>query len=337
MLFRSLLELEALNKQDLTIRDSTNIPRFKNGIIVDSFTGQSVSDVTKIDFKSSIDTTRKEARPTYNISSYSLLFDSSSSTAARTGPYVILPSTPLSFIRQASASKTVNVNPYSVRNYLGKIQLNPTSDTWLDTNRQADVLVNIEGDKDAWALLASNAISYQWDSVEKIFLGTQTSSQDVGDPYDSTGHGSRPIYQDVLTTAVTSNKVLKTGVATQVVPQTIQQRIGDKIIDVSVIPYMRSIGVLFTGSDFEPYRTLYPFFDNTSVDQYVSRSNKVILRSNNLGYFANSAAQESIVIRNMDTLINIATGIIVKTSNNEAFVVSINPNTAIGKIGRAHV
>lgn len=333
----SLLELEALNKQDLTIRDSTNIPRFKNGILVDSFTGQSVSDVSKLDFKASIDTTKKEVRPTYNIASYSLHFDSSNSTAVARGPFVTLPSTPTAFIQQDKASKTVNVNPAGVVNYLGKIELNPKSDTWLDTTRQADVLVNIEGDKDAWALIANNAISYQWDATETIFLGTKTTSQDVGSEYDSGGGGRRPIIQDVLTTSVSSSQVIKSGVATKVVPQTIQQRIGDRLIDVSVIPYMRSIGVLFTGSDFEPRQTLYPFFDNTLVDKYVSRSNKFILSGNNLGYFANTGTQESIVVRNMTSGINIATGIVVKTSNNEAYVVSINPNTAIGSVTNANL
>ena len=333
----SLLELEALNKQDLTIRDSTNIPRFKNGILVDSFTGQSVSDVSKLDFKASIDTTKKETRPTYNIASYSLHFDSSNSTAVARGPFVTLPSTPTAFIQQDKASKTVNVNPYGVVNYLGKIELNPKSDTWLDTTRQADVLVNIEGDKDAWALIANNAISYQWDATETIFLGTKTTSQDIGSEYDSGGGGRRPIIQDVLTTSVSSSQVIKSGVATKVVPQTIQQRIGDRLIDVSVIPYMRSIGVLFTGSDFEPRQTLYPFFDNTLVDKYVSRSNKFILSGNNLGYFANTGTQESIVVRNMTSGINIATGIVIKTSNNEAYVVSINPNTAIGSVTNANL
>jgi hypothetical protein len=94
---------------------------------------------------------------------------------------------------------------------------------------------------------------------------------------------------------------------------------------------------LFTGSDFEPYQTLYPFFDNSGVDKYVSRSNKFVLTGNNLGYFANTAGQESIVVRNMTTGINVATGVVVKTSNNEAFVVSVNPNTAIGSITNANL
>jgi hypothetical protein len=326
----SLLELEALNKQDLTIKDTTNLPRFKNGIVVDAFTGQSVSDVTKLDYKASIDTTRKEVRPTYNIASFQLFFDSSNSSGYnQTGPFITLSSTPVSFIEQTKASKTVNVNPYSVVNYLGKIDLNPKSDTWVDTTRQADVLVNLEGDKDAWALIANNAISYQWDSTERIFLGSSVTTQDIGSEYDSGGGGFRPILQDQLVTTVNSTKVIKSGVATSVVPQTIQQRIGDKIIDASIIPYMRSIGVLFTGSDFEPKQTLYPFFDNTLVEKYVSKANKFILEANNLNFFANTGNQEAIVVRNMTTGINVASAVVVRTSNNQVFVASVRPNASV--------
>ena len=51
----SLLEQDAVNKQDLTILDSTNLPRFKNGIVVDGFKGHSVADVTSQEYSAAID------------------------------------------------------------------------------------------------------------------------------------------------------------------------------------------------------------------------------------------------------------------------------------------
>jgi hypothetical protein len=50
----SLLEFDTATKQDFSILDSSNLPRFKNGFVVDSFNGTSVSNVTDIDFKASI-------------------------------------------------------------------------------------------------------------------------------------------------------------------------------------------------------------------------------------------------------------------------------------------
>ena len=72
----SLLEQNTISKQDLTILDSANLPRFKNGIVVDSFDGHAVADVAKVDYLASIDTLEKELRPSFNITSITLEFDS---------------------------------------------------------------------------------------------------------------------------------------------------------------------------------------------------------------------------------------------------------------------
>jgi len=79
----SLLEQETLSKQDLTILDSSNLARFKNGIIVDSFKGHAIADVSKNDYKAAIDPNNKEMRPTFNISSYALNFDSANSIKSK--------------------------------------------------------------------------------------------------------------------------------------------------------------------------------------------------------------------------------------------------------------
>jgi hypothetical protein len=125
----SLLEQDAVNKQDLTILDSTNLPRFKNGIIVDAFKGHSVADVTSTEYSASIDPTNQELRPSFNISSRMLTFDSSNSSGyLQTGPFVTVAAANAVFVTQDLASRAININPFNVVNYLGKITLNPASD-----------------------------------------------------------------------------------------------------------------------------------------------------------------------------------------------------------------
>jgi len=142
----SLLEQETLSKQDLTILDSSNLSRFKNGIIVDSFKGHSIADVARNEYKAAIDPNEKEMRPTFNISSFSLNFDSANSSGyTQNGAFITISSLVTQFIDQPKASKSINVNPFNVVNYLGKIELNPKSDIWIDTARNPDVLVNLEG------------------------------------------------------------------------------------------------------------------------------------------------------------------------------------------------
>ena len=319
----SLLEQDAVNKQDLTILDSTNLPRFKNGIVVDPFKGHSVADVTSIEYSASIDPINQELRPSFNVASRMLNFDSANSTGyLQTGPFVTVAASNTTFVNQPLASKTLNINPFNVVNYLGKIALNPSSDIWVDTTRKADVLVNLGGDKDAWDLvmrgLSSAGYEYEWGNWQTQWTGTTQSTQRFGDGGIVRANFNR-------TTTTTSSAQTRSGILSRVVPQTITQSIGDRVIDVSVIPYMRAKTVLFTATDFKPDTILYPFFDNTSVEQYVARANKFILATNNLGYSTKTANTETIRVFNNTTASNNATAVVVKTSNNSIFVANLVP------------
>lgn len=322
----SILEQSAINKQDLTILDSSNLPRFKNGIIVDSFNGTSVSDVSKNDFKASIDPKNKEMRPTFNISSHILTFDSANSTNyMQSGPLITANGSHTSFIDQSKASRSLNVNPFNVINYLGKITLDPPSDIWIDTNKQPDVLVNLQGDKDAWSLITQNAFSYEWGDWETYWTGTTVDTPAYRGWLGTTGRYEL-VYGTETTT--TTTKQTRSGIKTQVVPATITQSLGDRVVDVSIIPYMRNRTILFTGSDFKPNTTLYPFFDNTTVEKYVARANKFTLSTNNLQYRTQAGNPETVNVSNTATSTTNGTAYVVRSSNTEAFVISVNPSTS---------
>ena len=327
----SLLEQDAINKQDSSTNISSNLQRFKNGIVVDSFKGHSVADVTATDYKASIDVRQQELHPTFNITSRMLNFDSSNSTNyLQSGPFVTVPASNTAFVNQELASRTMNINPFNIVNYLGRITLDPPSDIWVDTTKKPDVTVNLGGDKDAWALIESvvndSAFVYEWDSWHTTSSGTKTEIKN-----NRTKGGGSSVYGVVgttTTTSVTTNNQTRTGVKSQLATETITKSIGDRIVDVSIIPYMREKRVLFTGSDFKPDTLLYPFFDGTLVEKYVTRANRFILTDNNLGYKTTTANSETVTIFNNATATTNGAGIVVRTSNNSAFVVSINPTTS---------
>jgi hypothetical protein len=325
----SLLEQSAVNKQDLTILDNTNLPRFKNGIVVDSFKGHSVADVSSVEYSASIDPVNQELRPSFNVSSRMLNFDSANSTGyLQTGPFVTIAASNTTFVNQPLASKSLNINPFNVVNYIGKITLNPPSDIWVDTTKKADVLVNLGGDKDAWDLIMrglSNAgFEYEWGNWQTQWTGSDSNTQFIGNGAVSWAQIPGVAGNSIQTTTTTSVAETRSGILSRAVPQTITQSLGDRVIDVSVIPYMRAKTVLFTATDFKPDTVLYPFFDNTPVEQYVTRANRIILARNNLGYITNTANTETIRVFNNNTSTNNATAIVVKTSNNSIFVVNLS-------------
>jgi hypothetical protein len=339
----SLLEQSALNKQDLTTLDSTNLPRFKNGILVDAFNGTSVADVTNRDYLVSVDTKRKEIRPTFNISSHLLTFDSAnSSNYLKAGPIVLPTASHTVFVDQNKSSRIYNVNPFNIVNYIGKIQLDPPSDVWIDTNKQPDVLVNLEGDKDAWALISENAYNYDWGNWETFWTGTAgitsirgeggwiNNQPNLGGVWNGQGGGGGAGAAWIQTTRTTTTSAqTRSGTFSRVVPSTITQSLGNRVVDVSVIPYMRNRNVLFTCSDFKPDTQLFGFFDNISVNKYIARANKFTLSSNNLGYITQSGNAEKVNVTNTATSTVNATAFIVRTSNREAFVVNLSPSTLL--------
>lgn len=312
----SLLEQDTLGKQDLTTLDSTNLPRFKNGIITDSFTGSSVADVTNDSYKASIDTTNKEMRPTFNINSFGLSFDKTSSVGCiQNGPFVSLATQNTTILMtQDYVSDLINLNPFNVVKYLGKISLDPSSDIWVDTNRAADVLVNLSGDNDAWDMITNKLpVSTQWGSWNDIFFGQpQTDVQQWSSGWTN--------YTQTNTTQSVTQQ--RQGITTSVVPQKITQNIGDRVVNVAIIPYIRSNQVIFYGSNFKPVTKLYSFFDKESVDNYVARTNKFVLDNSAL-FQCRIGNQENINVSNTITsTINVVTAI--QNSTNSVFALNIN-------------
>jgi hypothetical protein len=332
----SLLEQETVTKQDLTIIDSENIPRFKNGILVDPFTGSSVADVTDIDYKASIDGRNKELRPSFKIYNYSLKFDSANSSGyLQSGALVTSQASSVILIDQPKASRFINVNPFNITNFLGKITLNPSSDIWYDINQKADVLVNLTGDRDAWELLAGSvnellASEADWGSWQVIGTGEPVNgSFDVQNNRSADWQnlnagvgGANDIVRHTTQTVEQSQR--RFGTANLIIPETITQSLGNRIVDSTIIPYMRTKNILFVGTDFKPNSTVYPFFDNISVRENVgNRTNKFFLNTSNVELRVNLDDPETITIKDGSTVVG--TAIVAHVSNNIIYVTNVIP------------
>ena len=66
----SLLESDAKSMQ---IQDADGFDRFKNGIIVDNFTGHGVGEVSSNDYKNSMDIAKGELRPAFHQNNINLI------------------------------------------------------------------------------------------------------------------------------------------------------------------------------------------------------------------------------------------------------------------------
>lgn len=160
--YYTTLSLLEKNTSTLTVKDSNGIDRFKSGIFVDNFkTTTYQNKVTSV--KNSIDLGRGELRPTHyttevdmvmgdnnllnNTDTFSESYDSvysgtsivgngvrrSGIVPGSTGKGVIsLDYTDFVEINQPYSTRIENVTPYFVTVYEGIIDLNPSSDIWVD-------------------------------------------------------------------------------------------------------------------------------------------------------------------------------------------------------------
>ena len=247
----SLLERET---ESLFIKDANGNNRFKNGIIVDQFSGHNVGNVKNNDYNISIDFQNQELRPPFV--SKSIDFDVVSVGSLNRTPdgFITLPYDEDVFITQPLATTSINVNPFSVTNWLGQVLMDPPSDNWVDTEQRPDVLVNLEGENDNWEELGSVAFGTQWNDWEVNWTGSWTEAQfrqgnQIGTVTSGVGTGTR------------------TGVENRIVPERIERNIGNRVVDVSTVPFIRKSTVSITATNMRPNTPVHAFFDNINVDE----------------------------------------------------------------------
>lgn len=245
----SLLEKKAT---DFKILDDVGLDRFKNGILVDAFTGTNIADVNSLEFKCSIDPSAKECRPLFDLQNTKLVYDSVNSTnIAKTGSLLTLPYTHTECISQTFASTTKNSSGY-LYNWKGFLSLFPQEDFWVDTTRSPDLTVNIDTNADAWVYLANqikpSPWQTQWNDWQTIWTGENSVSTDVNTVHEyysgSDYHSDTTIQQ--LTTTTNIDRILeRTGITQGFVRTDQPQSLGDRVTDTSLIPYMRPRTVFF--------------------------------------------------------------------------------------------
>ena len=159
------LSLLETSTQNLFVDDGSGLNRFKSGFYVDNFSSLLTQDLTN-GVKNSIDVTKGELRPSHYTSNLKLEIANNTitgigsttqanddkrysnvigSNVKRTGDVLSLDYSEVSWLKQPFATRTENVTPFFVKLWEGSIQLNPTTDVWIDTNRLEVNSVEMEG------------------------------------------------------------------------------------------------------------------------------------------------------------------------------------------------
>ena len=257
----TLLEKEA---SDVSIKDSaTNTERFKNGIMVDSFNGHNIGDVSNEDFKAAIDFEMKELRPAFSSDSFMFTHDSSGSSAntAKTGDMITLAYSSANLVVQPLCSNTETINPYGTTQLNGQMTLNPPNDVWMAEDGRPTVLINLEDLNDHWVQGNENGFGKQWDDWSFAWSGVQVNDDNLI-KNRKTSMTSNNVSRFAT---ITSQNKTRTGIISTKPPETIKRSVGNRSVSISIIPYIRGQKIQFLAKGVKPNATFYPYFDNTLV------------------------------------------------------------------------
>lgn len=249
--YYTLLSLLEKSTESLQIQDADGFDKFKNGFIVDNFTGHGIGDVFNRDYGVAVDYDRRELRPISDQVSLGLIefvenvaVTNAVSQAARTANnytlstngIITLPYTDVQYVRNQRASTTENINPFSVITWAGNITLNPSSDKWFDTQRLPDVFKNEQGNydqlqKEAQAKGLFNMVWGAWREVS-------------------------------------STQIERTGATFELVESIDKRTEKDVVVNTALAPKMRDVEISFVGQNLKPNTRVFVFFDNINVTGY---------------------------------------------------------------------
>lgn len=307
----SMLEQDTKN---MNIKDADGFDRFKNGFIVDNFTGHNIGDTSSSDYLCSIDFENKELRPFYtmeNVDFVDTLNNNTDRAAASknyqlTGDLITLPYSHVELIKQKYASRVENVNPFAVFTFLGRVTLTPPHDRWFEVNRRPDIVTNVEGNYNTIKMLAEKAgvLGTIWGAWQTQWTGAPVSSgvQTYNSRYGDAGAAGRDgvagvtlspdqlnskfgnvkgngwaFRRVVAETFATTSKEMRTGTSTSIKESIEYKTLDDKTISSVAIPYIRSRNMLVQIKSLKPTTRYYPFFDKVDISKYCTPADKIVI------------------------------------------------------------
>ena len=213
------------------------------------------------------------------------------------------------------------INPFNITNYIGNVKLDPPSDTWFDDTTRPDVVTNVEGHHDNWALSPSDGrvgFGSQWNDWSVNWSGEQSNPE----PQSAISNSGAETVSTRSTKLISQNKT-KFGVQADNPVETIIKSVGNRLVDMSIVPYVRAQRVTFAGKGLKPFTNVYVYIGSTDVAANTEPAKKLVFSA------ANGAFQEGEVVKdsaNNQGIIRIASNTVSNVAT--IFITDITGNTA---------
>ena len=295
----SLLESDTKN---LSVKDpNTGLDKFKSGFYVDNFQSHKTHNL-RGDSNFDIDVIKGECRPRSTERNISLVFETKSSTEnpvttdyrytddfadsniTRGGSALTLSYTEVPFIDQQNATRVENLNPFLVTNFIGTLELTPSSDFWIEEtvlpsqNIQVDSvfdgiadLLGVDDENGGMASSFWNSHETTWNGrdsatlVDEEIIGREVLNRDVdveGSITTTTTDVRNTIRQTFEESGVEKEFGLELSVSEQVID------LGTKVVSMNVAYNVRSRNIEIFAQRLKPNTQFYVFMENTDLTPY---------------------------------------------------------------------
>jgi len=323
----NLLEIETAARDIFSGIDKDSLlnstgSRFKNGILIDPFAGHSIGDVALDDYKASINFREKKLRAPFFSDNFKFTYDATTSNnTVKTGDLITLPFTNTAFVDQPLYYSSYSINPFNITNFIGNVKLDPPSDTWFDDTTRPDVVTNVEGHHDNWALSPDDGrvgFGSQWNDWSVNWSGEQINPE----PQSAISNSGASSISTRSTKLMSQNNT-KFGVQADNPVETIIKSVGNRLVDMSIVPYVRSQRVTFAAKGLKPFTNVYVYIGSTDVAANTEPAKKLVFSA------ANGAFQEGEVVKdsaNNQGIIRIASNTVSNVAT--IFITDITGNTS---------
>lgn len=211
------------------------------------------------------------------------------------------------FVAQPLATRSITVQPHEVTTFEGQANIWPPISNWVDRETRPEVRVNLAGENDAWSQMVAafnnNNIApfgtqwNEWQTLSRVGISSTTTTEEQRDviaegnrnqgqfpdgPADiNFGSEVRWLWRDTAITTTTTTTVTeqllqeRNGFFNELSTSTSDVSLGERIVDVSIQPYMRSGVLRIWASGLKPQSKMYVFFDGVNVAEYCYKYNSM--------------------------------------------------------------
>ena len=283
------VSLNLLEKDTATMQikdETTGLDRFKNGFIVDQFTGHNIGDVKNEDYKIAVDSEARILRPMHNTVAIEVVenlvagADRAYKDYKKTGDLLTLPYSEETYIFNNNATRAMDIQAMASGAFKGQVTLIPEGDNWKSIDRRPDLVAVDDNNYDAIKFLAEElgVTGTKWNEWQTNWTSITTRVPVRYETSVYTGYAVQYIHTGYEATFTDySGYNWRDGINTSLTSSVNAQDYGDRVVDMSYIPFMRARPVTFISQNMKPSTKFFPFFDNTDVSSYVKPADKMIV------------------------------------------------------------